>query len=139
MVAKPRVVRRDGIHFEGLSYLDPTLAAYVGKPVITRYDPRDVTQIRAFYRDRFLCCAINADHLDDDETISLKDIQGARKPHRRALRQQLTTRRAAVTEYLPSTAPEATPPRPVQTRRGRQPAAAVTTARFRVARLLHRP
>ncbi|WP_409076763.1 Mu transposase C-terminal domain-containing protein [Paraburkholderia sp. BL23I1N1] len=31
MVAWPRVVRRDGIHFEELSFLDPTLAAYVGE------------------------------------------------------------------------------------------------------------
>lgn len=52
MVAKPRTVRRDGIRFEGLSYLDPTLASYVGKPVTIRYDPRDLTQIRVFYRDR---------------------------------------------------------------------------------------
>ncbi|OXJ06543.1 Mu transposase C-terminal domain-containing protein [Burkholderia sp. AU6039] len=39
MVAKPRVVHRDGIHFQGLRYLDPTLAAFVGEPVTIRYDP----------------------------------------------------------------------------------------------------
>jgi len=42
MVAKPRMVHRDGIRFQGLRYLDPTLAAYVGEPVTIRYDPRDV-------------------------------------------------------------------------------------------------
>ena len=31
-VAKARVVHRDGIRFQGLRYLDPTLAAYVGEP-----------------------------------------------------------------------------------------------------------
>lgn len=33
-VVKRRKVRQDGIHFQGLCYLDPTLAAYVGEPVI---------------------------------------------------------------------------------------------------------
>ena len=33
MVAKPRTVHRDGIHFEGLRFFDPNLAAYVGDTV----------------------------------------------------------------------------------------------------------
>jgi len=41
MVATSRVVRRDGVHFQGLRYIDPTLAAYVGEPVTIRYDPRE--------------------------------------------------------------------------------------------------
>ncbi|WP_026041263.1 Mu transposase C-terminal domain-containing protein [Arthrobacter sp. TB 23] len=40
-VAKPRIVHRDGVHFKGLRYISPLLAAYVGEPVIVRYDPRD--------------------------------------------------------------------------------------------------
>jgi len=44
MVAKSRRVRRDGIHFQGLRYMDTTLAAYVGEPVTIRYDPRDVAE-----------------------------------------------------------------------------------------------
>ena len=31
-VAKPRMVQRDGIHFQGLRYIDTTLAAFVGNP-----------------------------------------------------------------------------------------------------------
>ena len=31
--AKPRVVQRDGIRFEGLRYMSPTLAAFVREPV----------------------------------------------------------------------------------------------------------
>lgn len=108
MVAKPRVVHRDGIRFQGLRYMDPTLAAYVGKPVTIRYDPRDLTQIRVFSRDRFLCRAISAEHAR--ETITLKDIQAARTAHRRALRQQLSTRSSAVADFLPTSAPETTPP-----------------------------
>jgi len=62
MVAKNRVVHRDGIHFQGLRYIDTTLAVYVGEPVTIRYDPRDLAEIRVFHRDRFLCRAINQEH-----------------------------------------------------------------------------
>jgi len=41
-VAQPRKVHPDGIHFQGLRYLDPTLVAYVGEHVTIRYDPRDL-------------------------------------------------------------------------------------------------
>lgn len=99
MVAKPRVVHRDGVHFQGLRYLDPTLAAYVGQPVTIRYDPRDLGEIRVFHRDRFLCRAISPEHAG--EPITLKDIQTARAAHRKALRGQLRQRATAVTEFLP--------------------------------------
>jgi putative transposase len=99
MVAKPRVVHRDGIRFQGLRYLDPTLAAYVGEPVTIRYDPRDLGEIRVFHRNRFLCRAISSQYAG--QPLTLKDIQTARTAHRRALRGQLAERRAAVAEYLP--------------------------------------
>lgn len=99
MVATPRVVHRDGIRFEGLRYLDPTLAAYVGEPVTIRYDPRDLGEIRVFHRDRFLCHAISPDHAG--QPITLKDIQAARTAHRRALRSYLVARRSTVADYLP--------------------------------------
>ncbi|MGH7121553.1 MAG: Mu transposase C-terminal domain-containing protein [Acetobacteraceae bacterium] len=89
-VATARVVRRDGIHFEGLRYLDATLAAYVGESVTVRYDPRDVAEIRVFHHDRFLCRAINQQH--SDQTLSLKDIQAARAARRRQLRGQISER-----------------------------------------------
>jgi len=41
-VPKTRVIHQDGIRFQGLRFVDPTLAAYVGESVILRYDPRDV-------------------------------------------------------------------------------------------------
>ena len=62
MVAKPRMVRRDGIHFQGLRYLEPTLAAYVGERVTIRYDPRDLGEVRVFHRNRFLCRAISPEN-----------------------------------------------------------------------------
>ena len=38
-VAKPRRVQQDGVRFQALRYIDPTLAAYVGEDVTIRYDP----------------------------------------------------------------------------------------------------
>lgn len=99
-VAKPRVVHRDGIHFQGLRYLDPLLAFYVREPVTIRYDPRDITEIRVFHRGRFLCKAVSPEHAGD--TISLKDIDAARRAHRRHLREQINERVSVVTDYLPT-------------------------------------
>jgi putative transposase len=100
MVAKRRIVHRDGIRFEGNRYLDPTLAAYVGEPVTIRYDPRDLAEIRVFHHNRFLCRAISPEHAD--ETISLKDIQAARNARRRALRNRLNDLSRTVGQYLPA-------------------------------------
>ena len=102
MVAKSRMVRRDGVHFQGLRYIDPTLAAYVGEPVTVRYDPRDIAEIRVFHRNRFLCRAINPEHAG--RTLTLKDIQTARARHRRALRTEINERIAKVADFLPDQA-----------------------------------
>ena len=61
-VAKARTVQRDGIHFQGLRYIDTTLAAYVGEAVTIRYDPRDLSEIRVFHQIRFLCRAVSPEH-----------------------------------------------------------------------------
>lgn len=98
MVAKARIVRRDGIHFQGLRYIDPALAPYVGEPVTVRYDPRDVAEIRVFHRNRFLCRAVSPDHAG--ETVTLKDIQTARIAHRRSLRTQINERISRVEDLL---------------------------------------
>lgn len=121
MVAKSRVVHRDGIHFQGLRYLDPTLAAYVGEPVTIRYDPRDLAEIRVFHRNRFLCRAISLEHAG--QTITFKDIQTARAAHRRALRGQINERIARVADFLPDHARDPTPPSaaPQQQRRSAPP------------------
>ncbi|MGW4067883.1 Mu transposase C-terminal domain-containing protein [Nocardia grenadensis] len=105
-VATPRVVHRDGIHFQGLRYLHPTLAAYVREPVTIRYDPRDITEIRVFHKNRFLCKAVSPDHTGD--TIGLTEIQAARRAYRRRVREQINERITVVTDYLPT--PKRTPP-----------------------------
>jgi putative transposase len=47
-VSRPRKIHPDGIHFQSLRYLDPTLAAYVGEAVVIRYDPRDLAETASF-------------------------------------------------------------------------------------------
>jgi putative transposase len=97
-VAKPRTVRRDGIRFLGQRYLDPTLAAYVGESVVLRYDPRDVAEVRVFYRDRFLCRAICQELAG--AVVPLREIMHARNRHRRDLRQTLRERVQVVESLL---------------------------------------
>jgi len=89
-VAKSRKVHPDGIRFQGFRYLDPTLAAYVGEPVIIRYDPHDMAEIRIFHDHRFVCRAICAELAGD--TIALRDIIQARNRRRRDLRHTLHER-----------------------------------------------
>jgi putative transposase len=108
MVAKPRMVRRDGGHFQGLRYIAPTLAAYVGEPVTIRYDPRDIADMRGFHRNRFLCRAMNPEPAG--RTVTLKDMQTARVRHRRSLRTAINERRARVADFLPDQAPSHPPP-----------------------------
>ena len=61
-VPKNRTVQRDGIHFQGQRYLSPTLAPFVGQTVTIRYDPRDVSEIRVYGHDTFVCVAIDEEH-----------------------------------------------------------------------------
>jgi putative transposase len=98
-IAKPRVVQRDGIRFQGVRYLDLTLAAYVGEPVTIRYDPRDLAEIRVYHQGRFLCRAIAPELAD--QTISLRDLQAARNARRRGLRAELDGRLALAEQILP--------------------------------------
>lgn len=58
-VPKHRTMQRDGIHFQGRRYLAPTLAPFVGRPLTIRYDPRDISEVRVYDHDTFLCVAID--------------------------------------------------------------------------------
>lgn len=97
-VATPRTVHPDGIRFQGLRYLDLTLAAYVGEAVTIRYDPRDLAELHIYHRGRFLCRAICPELAG--QTIALKDLVRARTEQRRALRGTLTDREQLVRQYL---------------------------------------
>jgi putative transposase len=98
LVAKPRVVRRDGIRFQGLRYVDTTLAAFVGEWVTIRYDPRDLVELRVFHKNRFLCRAVCPDL--DTEAVTLADIQTARTARRRALRRGIDLRAKRLADLL---------------------------------------
>ncbi|MGI4830607.1 MAG: Mu transposase C-terminal domain-containing protein [Janthinobacterium lividum] len=95
---RSRKVQRDGIHFEGLRYLSPVLAAYVGEEITVRFDPRDMGQVRVFFRDRFLCRAITADYAG--QKVPLREIVRARNEQRRDLNKVLRDRRQAVDSLL---------------------------------------
>ncbi len=96
-VAKSRQVRRDGIRFQGLRFMEPTLAAFVGEHVTIRYDPRDMAEIRVFHQNRFLRRAVSPDHAG--HSISLKGIHQARVARRRSLRQEIKGRTGAVSNH----------------------------------------
>lgn len=97
-VATARRVQRDGIRFQGVRYLDSTLAAYVGEFVMIRYDPRDMAEIRVFYNNQFLCRAVSPELAG--ETLSLRDLIRARNRRRRNLRQTLQERQRTVDALL---------------------------------------
>jgi len=117
MHAQPRMVQRDGIRFQGLRYASPNLAGYVREPVTIRYDPRDLSEIRVFHRDRFLCRAVSEEHAG--AAVTLKDIETARRAHRLALRAGINERVARVADYLPI---QADPPRAGRAERPTRPA-----------------
>lgn len=109
-VAKTRVVHRDGIRFEGLRYMDITLADFVGESVLIRYDPRDLGEVRVFHDNEFLCRAICPELAGS--AITLKDLVAARNKRRRELRDAIVQRRSLVEELLagPVSKPIVTPP-----------------------------
>jgi len=126
MLAKPRCVRRDGIHFQGLRYIDPVLAAYVGETVTIRYDPRDLSEVRVFHGHQFLCRAVSKDHAG--EAFTLKDIEAARRAHRRSLRVTINERVARVADFLP--AQPSSPPKSVPA--AKQPPATAKRPKLRI-------
>lgn len=106
-VAKSRTVQRDGIHFQGLRYLSPTLAPFVGHAITIRYDPRDMSEIRVFDHDTLICRAVDEDH--PNSRPSLRDIDAARRARRRALRKTINERIPIMTGREPHPMPQAPP------------------------------
>lgn len=99
-VAKARKVHSDGIHFQGLRYTEPNLAAFVGETVVIRYDPRDLAEIRVFYNDGYLCTAISPEVAD--YTVDLKEIVAARNNRKRTLQNQITPEKTVIEEIVES-------------------------------------
>lgn len=97
-VVRTRMVRRDGIYFQSLRYLDPTLAAFIGETVTIRYDPCDLAEIRVFHGDRFLCRAICQEL--SGEVVSLNEIVQARRSRRRELQDEIKSRARIVDRLM---------------------------------------
>ena len=111
-VSKHRTIQRDGIHFQGQRYLSPTLAPFVGRTITIRYDPRDLSEIRVYDHDTFVCTAIDEAH--PNQRYSLHDIETARRARRRELRRGINDRIPAANRSQPE--PPAPPP-PAQRKR----------------------
>lgn len=111
--AKTRRVRRDGIHFHRLRYIDTNLAAYIGEDVVIRYDPRDMAEIRVFHDGQFVCRAF-CQELTGQE-LSLREIMRARRARKRDLRQTLKAHALLIKQYVADpVAPEVSEPVPEQ-------------------------
>src|SRR5690606_14216411 len=92
--AKTRKVLRDGIRFQGLRYIDPVLVEYVGEEVLIRYTPSDITSIRVFHNDKFLCHPLCQEL--SQQTIGIKEIQYARNKRRHDLKKKIQAKKSLV-------------------------------------------
>ncbi|MBC1433811.1 DDE-type integrase/transposase/recombinase [Listeria rocourtiae] len=86
-IPKTRKVHSDGIHFQGLHYINPNLTAFVGESVLIRYNPTDLAEIRVFYKNKFLCNAISPTIAD--YSVDLKDLISARNKRKHILKDEL--------------------------------------------------
>ena len=111
-VARQRKVHPDGVRYQGLRYIDTTLAAYIGEPVTLRYDPRDMAEIRVFHQDRFVCRAICPDLAG--ETVPLREILNARNRRQRELRSILRDRKRIVEDLVELKRASEVPPKATQ-------------------------
>ncbi len=87
---KPRKVRQDGIHFQGLVYFDIILASYIGKEVVIRYHPSDISSIRIYYKNEYLCQPVSNEF--SNKKVSIKEIIQIRNARRKELKQEITQR-----------------------------------------------
>ncbi|MGC8035474.1 Mu transposase C-terminal domain-containing protein, partial [Salmonella enterica] len=58
--------------------------------VTIRYDPRDVSEIRVYDHDTFVCVAVDEAH--PNIRLSLRDIEAARRARRHELRRIINDR-----------------------------------------------
>src|SRR5690606_9427608 len=65
----------------------PTMAGFVGELVTIRYDPKDLAEIKVYYREQFLCKAICQDIAE--MVVSLKEIKAARSAAKKELYGQI--------------------------------------------------
>lgn len=81
-----------------MRYIDPVLSDYVGESVVIRYDPTDITSIRVFYKNQYLCQPTCQEL--DEQSVNLKDIQAARNARRKNLQKDINQRLSLVDAIL---------------------------------------
>jgi putative transposase len=99
-VKKKRSVRTDGIHFDGMRYINLALANIVGYDVVVRYDPRDLSELKVYLNDQFLCTAVCEG--ETARSANIKDIATARNRRRKILGRAINARAELVKLYLQS-------------------------------------
>ncbi|HEY9783802.1 MAG TPA: Mu transposase C-terminal domain-containing protein [Candidatus Obscuribacterales bacterium] len=98
-VAKPRLVHRDGIRFQGFRYFDVDLAGFVGEEVTVRYDPRDLTHILVYSNDSLVCRAVCFEL--SGTKVSLKEVIRARNARRREVKEGLNDLLELANKHVP--------------------------------------
>lgn len=68
--------------------------------MVVRYNPSNITSIRVFYKNTYLCQPVC--QILDQESVSLKEIQIARNERRKSLKRQIEQRLSIVDAVLVS-------------------------------------
>jgi len=96
----PRNISSEGIRVHTQTYVSPELAPYVRERVVVRYDPRDLSEIQVYFRDRWISSARAVD--PDHPYADLRSLRRIRAERRRQVREELR-------EYQRTLPPDATP------------------------------
>jgi len=95
-VKKARLIRQSGIHFLGMRYINLLLSSFVGCSAIIRYDPRDLSEIRVYIDDQFLCTAVSEEACG----MSIKDLMKTRNHRRKELEREIYDRAEFIRLYM---------------------------------------
>ena len=68
------------------------MAEYIGEDVSIKYNPSDISSIRVFHKQKFLCQPICTEL--SQSKISLKEIQSVRNKRRRELKKKIAERKS---------------------------------------------
>lgn len=66
-----RTINKDGVHFDGVTFIAPELNGLVGERVQVRYTPHDLRRIEIFRGDEWLCTAFPQGALSEDQRAAV--------------------------------------------------------------------
>ncbi|MDE3721399.1 Mu transposase C-terminal domain-containing protein [Nocardiopsis sp. N85] len=101
MAAGERVVGKDGIRWERMSYLAPELLGRRGERVQIRYMPHDNRSIEVYTGGKHLCTAYPQAHLTPEQVQAFRTAQ--KEEARRLAAAQRRSARRSRTELAPMT------------------------------------